>query len=176
MKCRELRPNFHNHQWKWWWQSCHEDSLLGSLAVLHYMESSLIRYHCRRISFHMSCRSLEMLCKCQVSPGNQVIMLCSHAVLHSWVIWDTHKTYSLVLRSLDIHKSLLRPLQKKGSSFWNSYYVFKDLSMMYRALWDRRHSGATQIRQCTRRYAPRALTDPRVPFVPPISQCTIHHA
>ena len=25
---------------------------------------------------------------------------------------------------------------------------------MYRALWDRRHSGATRIRQCTRRYAP----------------------
>ena len=37
-------------------------------------------------------------------------------------------------------------------------------------------SGATRIRQCTRRYAPRALTDPRGPFVPPISQCTIHHA
>ena len=27
---------------------------------------------------------------------------------------------------------------------------------MYRALWYRRHSGATRIRQCTRRYAPRA--------------------
>ena len=39
--------------------------------------------------------------------------------------------------------------------------------MVYRALWDRRHSGATRIRQCTRRYAPRALTDPRGPFVPP---------
>ena len=54
--------------------------------------------------------------------------------------------------------------------------LLKDLSMMYRALWDRRHEGATRIRQCTRRYAPRALTDPRGPFVPPISQCTIHHA
>ena len=38
---------------------------------------------------------------------------------------------------------------------------------MYRALWYRRHSGATRTRQCTRRYAPRALTDPRGPFVPP---------
>ena len=54
--------------------------------------------------------------------------------------------------------------------------LLKDLSMMYRALWDRRHEGATRIRQCTQRYAPRALTDPRGPFVPPISQCTIHHA
>ena len=26
---------------------------------------------------------------------------------------------------------------------------FKDLSMMYRALWDRRHEGATRISQCT---------------------------
>ena len=54
--------------------------------------------------------------------------------------------------------------------------VFKDLSMMYRALWDRRHEGATRISQCTRRVAPSALTYPSGPFVPPISQCTIHHA
>ena len=52
----------------------------------------------------------------------------------------------------------------------------KDLSMMYRALWDRRHEGATRVSQCTRRVAPSALTYPRGPWVPPISQCTIHHA
>ena len=54
--------------------------------------------------------------------------------------------------------------------------VLKDLSMMYRALWDRRHEGATRISQCTRRVAPSALTYPSGPWVPPISQCTIHHA
>ena len=52
----------------------------------------------------------------------------------------------------------------------------KDLSMMYRALWDRRHEGATRISQCTRRVAPSPLTNPSGPWVPPISQCTIHHA
>ena len=36
--------------------------------------------------------------------------------------------------------------------------MLKDLSMMYRALWDRRHEGATRISQCTRRVAPSALT------------------
>ena len=50
------------------------------------------------------------------------------------------------------------------------------LSMMYRALWDRRHEGALRISQCTRRVAPSALTYPSGPWVPPISQCTIHHA
>ena len=54
--------------------------------------------------------------------------------------------------------------------------LFRDLSMMYRALWDRRHEGATRISQCTRRVAPSALTNPSGPWVPPISQCTIHHA
>ena len=44
----------------------------------------------------------------------------------------------------------------------------KDLSMMYRALWDRRHEGATRISQCTRRVAPSALTNPSGPWVPPI--------
>ena len=41
--------------------------------------------------------------------------------------------------------------------------LFKDLSMMYRALWDRRHEGATRISQCTRRVAPSALTYPSGP-------------
>ena len=41
--------------------------------------------------------------------------------------------------------------------------VFKDLSMMYRALWDRRHEGATRISQCTKRLAPSALTYPSGP-------------
>ena len=44
---------------------------------------------------------------------------------------------------------------------------FRDLSMMYRALWDRRHEGATRI---------GALTYLSGPWVPPISHCTIHHA
>ena len=34
---------------------------------------------------------------------------------------------------------------------------------MYRALWDRRHEGATRISQCTRRVAPSALTYPSGP-------------
>ena len=54
--------------------------------------------------------------------------------------------------------------------------TFKDLSMMYHALWDPRHEGAMRISQCTRRVAPSALTYPSGPWVPPISQCTIHHA
>ena len=41
---------------------------------------------------------------------------------------------------------------------------------------DQRHSEVTPIRQCTRCYAPRALTDSRGPFMPPISQCTVQHA
>ena len=53
--------------------------------------------------------------------------------------------------------------------------MLKDLSMMYCALWDWRHEGATRISQCTRRLAPRALMYPSGPWVPPISQCTIHH-
>ena len=57
-----------------------------------------------------------------------------------------------------------------------SHPFIKDLSMMYRALWDRRHEGATRISQCTRRVAPSALTYPSGPWVPPISQCTINHA
>ena len=32
------------------------------------------------------------------------------------------------------------------------------------------------LRQCTRRVAHRALTDPRGPYVPPISQCTVYRA
>ena len=40
------------------------------------------------------------------------------------------------------------------------YLLLKDLSMIYRALWDRRHEGATRISQCTRRVAPSALTYP----------------
>ena len=43
--------------------------------------------------------------------------------------------------------------------------TIKDLSMMYRALWDRRHEGATRISQCTRRVAPSALTYPSSPWV-----------
>ena len=42
--------------------------------------------------------------------------------------------------------------------------MIKDLSMMYRALWDRRHEGATRISQCTRRVAPSALTYPSGPL------------
>ena len=38
---------------------------------------------------------------------------------------------------------------------------------MYRALWDRRHEGATRISQCTRRVAPSALTYPSGPWVAP---------
>ena len=34
---------------------------------------------------------------------------------------------------------------------------------MYRALWDRRHEGATRIHQCIRHYAPRSLTYPSGP-------------
>ena len=48
--------------------------------------------------------------------------------------------------------------------------------MLCRALWDRRHPGATRIRQCTRRYAPRTIIDPHSPFVLPMSQCMVHHA
>ena len=40
-----------------------------------------------------------------------------------------------------------------------------DLSMMYRALLDRRHEGATRISQCTRRVAPSALTYPSGPIM-----------
>ena len=73
---------------------------------------------------------------------------------------------------------------KRNLAHWTRFPVFpvhaahmvKDLSMMYRALWDRRHEGATRISQCTRRVAPSALTYPSGPWVPPISQCTIHHA
>ena len=36
---------------------------------------------------------------------------------------------------------------------------------MYRALWDRRHEGATRISQCTRRVAPSALTYPSGPWL-----------
>ena len=36
--------------------------------------------------------------------------------------------------------------------------------MIYRALWDRRHEGATRISQCTRRVAPSALTYPSGPW------------
>ena len=35
------------------------------------------------------------------------------------------------------------------------FVVFKDLSMMYCALWNRSHEGATRISQCMRRYALR---------------------
>ena len=45
------------------------------------------------------------------------------------------------------------------SYYWtNRSQIVKDLSMMYRALWDRRHEGATRISQCTRRVvAPECL-------------------
>ena len=56
---------------------------------------------------------------------------------------------------------------------YTNHSILKDLSMMYSALWDRRHEGATTISQCTRRVAPSALTYPSGPWVPPISQCTI---
>ena len=41
----------------------------------------------------------------------------------------------------------------------------KDWSMMYRALWDRGHEGATRISQITRRVAQSALTYPSGPCV-----------
>ena len=38
------------------------------------------------------------------------------------------------------------------------------------------HKGARRISQCTRHIVPSALTYPSSPWVPPISQCTVHHA
>ena len=46
-------------------------------------------------------------------------------------------------------------------------YMFKDFSMVYRALWYQRHEWA----MC---YAPRYLMYPGSPWVTPISQCTVH--
>ena len=74
----------------------------------------------------------------------------------------------------------LRPANERGrytvTPSLIGWVQINDLSMMYRALCDRRHEGATRISQCTRRVvAPRALTYPSGPWVPPISQCTIHH-
>ena len=78
------------------------------------------------------------------------------------------------------HQRNMRSTRKKSFPWWvpsgSRIILFKDLSMMYRALWDQRHEGATRISQCTRRVAPSALTYPSGPWVPPISQCTIHHA
>ena len=71
---------------------------------------------------------------------------------------------------------LVHALMRLHCNVKSSPWLIKDLSMMYRALWDRRHEGATRISQCTRRVAPSALTYPSGPWVPPISQCTIHHA
>ena len=39
-----------------------------------------------------------------------------------------------------------------------SIHLFKDSSMMYPLLWDRRHNGAIRISQCMRFVAPSALT------------------
>ena len=58
----------------------------------------------------------------------------------------------------------------------SSILMIKDLSIMYHALWDWRHKGATRIRQCTRRVAQCALMCSSEPWVSPISQCTVHHA
>ena len=48
-------------------------------------------------------------------------------------------------------------------SHWS--VIIKDFSMMYRALWDRRHEGATRISQCTRHVAPSALTYPIMTWI-----------
>ena len=86
------------------------------------------------------------------------------------------------MNSIEMQTLLFKKMCLKVSlSKWRPFYLglnvlIKDLSMMYRALWDRRHEGATRISQCTRRVGPSALTYPSGPWVPPISQCTIHHA
>ena len=54
--------------------------------------------------------------------------------------------------------------------------MLKDLSMMYRAMWDRKHEGGMRISQYTMRLAPSALTYPSGLRVPPISQYSVHHA
>ena len=45
------------------------------------------------------------------------------------------------------------------------YTTIKDLSMMYRALWDQNHEGAMRISQYTGRIAPYAQTYPSSPRV-----------
>ena len=49
-------------------------------------------------------------------------------------------------------------------------WIIIDFIKMYRRIiYKTDYSGATRIHQCTQCYAPRALTDHRGPFMPPIS-------
>ena len=61
-----------------------------------------------------------------------------------------------------VFESWPQPMMTKMILYGITRPNVKDLSMMYRALWDRRHEGATRISQCTRRVAPSALTYIRV--------------
>ena len=83
-----------------------------------------------------------------------------------------HVTYKTTKPCIDFLRCMIRhpPLRNFACKF-RLLNVSKPNNSCHNRI-----SGATRIRQCTRRYAPRALTDPRGPFVPPISQCTTHHA
>ena len=63
-----------------------------------------------------------------------------------------------------------------GTSLVNFGFMMYQNQIIYVIIGFKHDSGATRISQCTRRYAPRALTDPWGLFMPPILQCMIHHA
>ena len=80
------------------------------------------------------------------------VFLCStrneHSVtfglfLHQAVAWTSTRWPN---KSNESDRIEVTPLRRNEKSQLSGS-IFKDLSMMYRALWDRRHEGATRIRR-----------------------------
>ena len=98
------------------------------------IHNSLMEIHNSLMEIHNSC----------------LIMYC-----HNWFISIIHLWRSII-RFMEIQQS---NYGDPKIDLWISIIelfccqlpptLLKDLSMMYRALWDRRHEGATRISQCT---------------------------
>ena len=142
------------------------------MAWCHYGLGDLsISHHCYVFIIYsgpiLRCIVMVPLCKLQM-PWHQVAIGLAINTHHADSLGHNHG----LVQDCRISSALALKMQQSCAKS----SVIKDLSMMYRALWDQRHEGATRISQCTRRVAPSALTYPSGPWVPPISQCTIHHA
>ena len=77
-----------------------------------------------------------------------------------------HVTYKTMHRFSTMHDSP-PPASERTSPVNFGFIMYQNQIIHVIIGFLRDHSD---VRQCTRRYAPRALTDPRGPFVPPISQ------
>ena len=83
---------------------------------------------------------------------NTIILALAISMHHKWALIAQFpaKGNGTYFTNIYTHINQFAPVYDCMVVFSVSHLI-KDLSMMYRALWDRRHEGATRISQCTRR-------------------------